>query len=49
MPTAARGRPRSFDRDQAVHQAMLAFWDDGYERTSVASLVELIRIRSPSF
>jgi len=49
MPTAARGRPRSFNRDQAVHQAMLAFWDHGYERTSVASLIDLMQVRPPSF
>ncbi|MGV6490673.1 TetR/AcrR family transcriptional regulator [Stenotrophomonas rhizophila] len=28
---------------------MLAFWDHGYDRTSVAALAELMRIRPPSF
>ncbi|MBB1596433.1 TetR/AcrR family transcriptional regulator [Achromobacter sp. UMC46] len=33
------GRPREFDRDLALQQAMLAFWKHGYEGTSMADLV----------
>ncbi|MFG0230639.1 TetR/AcrR family transcriptional regulator [Achromobacter sp. 413638] len=33
------GRPREFDRDLALQQAMLAFWQHGYEGTSMADLV----------
>lgn len=33
------GRPREFDRELALQQAMLAFWQHGYEGTSMADLV----------
>lgn len=32
------GRPRSFDRNEAVTKAMPLFWDRGYESTSLADL-----------
>ncbi|OZI19208.1 TetR family transcriptional regulator [Bordetella genomosp. 9] len=35
---AIMGRPRTFDRDQAVEQAMHIFWEHGYESTSLAQL-----------
>lgn len=35
---ARTGRPREFDRDQAVEAAMLLFWAQGYEPTSVHQL-----------
>lgn len=35
---ARTGRPREFDRDDAVHRAMLLFWANGYEPTSLTDL-----------
>jgi AcrR family transcriptional regulator len=42
------GRPRSFDREQALEQAMGAFWAHGYENTSISELTEVIGIAPPS-
>lgn len=48
---AQMGRPRSFDRDEAIHQAMHIFWEHGYEATSLAQLKAGIGggISAPSF
>ncbi|MCC9604413.1 TetR/AcrR family transcriptional regulator [Blastopirellula sp. JC732] len=44
------GRPREFDRDDAVRQAMHLFWEYGYEAVSVADLQkELGGISAASF
>ena len=51
-PTTAggtsRGRPREFDRDAALDQAIRLFWRKGYEATSVRELSDELGIGQPS-
>ena len=48
---AQMGRPRSFDREKAIQQAMLLFWEYGYDSTSLSLLKSNIGggITAPSF
>jgi len=43
-----RGRPRAFDREQAMDQALQLFWAKGYEGTSLADLTTELGINAPS-
>lgn len=43
-----RGRPRSFDREAALHEAMIVFWKRGYQGSSMADLTAVMGINSTS-
>lgn len=41
------GRPRAFDPDEALHQALMVFWDRGYEGASMTALQEATGLTAP--
>lgn len=45
---AARGRPRTFDRADALQKAMLLFWEKGFQGASMSELTAAMGINAPS-
>ncbi len=45
---SSRGRPRSFDKQAALEQAMLVFWERGFESTGVDDLATAMGISTSS-
>lgn len=43
-----KGRPRNFDRDKALSQALEVFWRRGYAPASIAELCQTMKINPPS-
>src|SRR5437879_5569396 len=44
----AMGRPRAFDAEHALDEAMEVFWRHGYEGATIAQLTEAMGINPPS-
>jgi AcrR family transcriptional regulator len=43
-----RGRPRNFDPDMALDQALAVFWRNGFQGASMAELTEAMGLSKPS-
>jgi AcrR family transcriptional regulator len=46
--TVKRGRPRGFDRQRVLRQAMEVFWEKGFEHASMADLTAAMGLKPPS-
>ncbi len=46
--TGHRGRPRGFDRQHVLRQAMEVFWEKGFEHASMADLTAAMGLKPPS-
>ena len=42
------GRNKEFDRENVLHQAMLAFWEKGYDATSIPDLLQAMGLSRSS-
>ena len=45
---AERGRPRAFDRADALQKAMLLFWEKGFQGAAMSELTAAMGINAPS-
>ncbi len=43
------GRPKAFDKDEALQKAMYYFWEHGYESAGLTDLLEVMGIKKSSF